>query len=67
MFLQCLLIAIVAANVKISESENLIVNERDSEGHEAVVSDSDVQKADEVSEVRLGGEIDDVVRLMSDY
>ena len=31
----------------------LTVNERDSECHKAVVSDNDVHKADEVSEVRL--------------
>ena len=36
-----------------------LVNERDSEGHKAVVSDSEVHKADEISEVRLVGEIDD--------
>ena len=40
-----------------SESDKLLVNERDSECHEAVVSDSEVHKANEVSEVRLvGGE-----------
>ena len=32
---------------------------RDSECHKAVVSDSEVHKADEVSKVRLAGEIDD--------
>ena len=39
-------------------SDKLLVNESDSECHEAV-SDSEVQKADEVSEVRLVIEIDD--------
>ena len=42
-----------------SESNKLLVNERDSECHKAVVSDSGVHKANEVSEVRLVGEIDD--------
>ena len=42
-----------------SESEKLLLNERDSECHNAVVSDGEVHKADEVSEVRLVGEIDD--------
>ena len=37
----------------------VFVNERDSECHEAVVSDSEVDKGDEVSEVKLVGEIDD--------
>ena len=42
-----------------SESDKLLVNERDSKYHEAVVSDSKVNKADEVSDVRLVWEIDD--------
>ena len=42
-----------------SESDKLSVDERDSECHKAVVSGSEVHKADEVSEVRLVGEIDD--------
>ena len=33
------------------------VNERDSECHKAVVSDSEVHNADEVSEVRLAGAV----------
>ena len=40
-------------------SGELLVNERYSECHKAVVSDSEVHKADEVSEVGLVGEIDD--------
>ena len=35
------------------------MSERDSEGHEAVVSDSKVWQADEVSEVEFVGENDD--------
>ena len=42
-----------------SESEKLLLNERDSECPKAVGSDGEVHKADEVSEVRLVGEIDD--------
>ena len=57
MFLQYLLVAI-AANVKIEvRLTNFFVNERYSECHEAVVSYSEVHKADEVGEVRLVGEI----------
>ena len=42
-----------------SENDKLLVNERDNECHKAVVSDSEVHKGDEVSEVRLVGAIDD--------
>ena len=48
-FLQYLLIFIAANCENINKSDKLLVNERDSEVH----------KADEVSEVRLVGEIDD--------
>ena len=41
-----------------SESDKLLVIERDSERHEDVVSDSEVHKPYEVSEVRLAGEPD---------
>ena len=58
-FLQYLLVAIAANWENSSESDKFLVNERDSECHEAVVSDSEVHKADEVSGVRLVGEIDD--------
>ena len=37
-----------------------------SECHKAVVSDSEVYKADEVSEVRLMGEIDDELNEVSE-
>ena len=46
--------------MKIAVRVTLLVNKRDSECHEAVVSDSDVHKADAVCEVRLVGEIDDL-------
>ena len=50
----------IAANCEnSSESDKLLINERDSECHKALVSDSEVHKADEVSEVKLVGEIDD--------
>ena len=42
-----------------SESDKVLVNERDGECHQGVVSDSEVHKTDEVSEVRLVGEIYD--------
>ena len=51
MFLQYLLVAIAANCEKSSESDKLLVNERDSECDEDVVNDSEVDKADEVSEV----------------
>ena len=57
-FLQYLLIAIAANCENSFESDKLLVNERDSECHEAVVSASEVCKADKISEVRLVGEID---------
>ena len=41
------------------KSGKLLVTERDSDCHEAVVTDSEVHKADEVSEVRLVEEIED--------
>ena len=50
------LLVVTAANCEnISESDRLLVNERDSEWHMAVVSDSEVHMADEVSEVSLVG------------
>ena len=42
-----------------SENDKILVNERDSERHKAVVHDSEVHKADEVSQVRPLWEIDD--------
>ena len=59
MFLQYLLVVIAANCENSSESNELLVNERDSECQKAVVSDSEMRKADEVSEVKLVGEIDD--------
>ena len=59
MFLLSLLVAIAANCENSSESDKLLVNMRDSESYEAVVSDSGVHTADEVSEVRLVGEIED--------
>ena len=61
MFLQYLLVAIAASCENSRESPKLLVNERDSERHnsQGCCSDSEVPKADEVSEVRLVGEIDD--------
>ena len=59
MFLRYLLVAIAANCENSSDSNKVLVNERDSECHEAVVIDSEVHKAGEVSEVRLVGEIDD--------
>ena len=50
-----MLVAIAANSENTPGSDEL---SRDSECHEAVVSDSEVHKADEVSEVRLFGEID---------
>ena len=61
MFLQYLLVVIALNCENSSKSDKLLVNERDSECHKAVVSDSQVHKADEVSEVRLVAEIDDEV------
>ena len=58
MFLQYLLVVSPANCENSSESDKLFVNEKDS-GHKAVVSDGEVHKPDEVSEVRLVGEIDD--------
>ena len=49
----------IAANCETSsERDKVFFIERDSECHVAVVSDSEVHKADEVSEVRLVEEID---------
>ena len=59
MFLQYLLVVIAANCGTSKESDKRLVNERDSECHKAIVSDSEVDKAAEVSEVRLVGEIDD--------
>ena len=59
MFLQYLLVVIATNYENSSESDKLLVNERDSECHKAFVSDSEMHKADEVSEVRLVREIDD--------
>ena len=56
MFLQYLLVVIAANCENGSESDKLLVNERDSECRKAVVSDSEQHKADEVSKVRLVGE-----------
>ena len=58
-FLQYLLVAIAANCENSCESNELLVNEGDSECQKAVVRDSDVHKADEVSEVILVGEIVD--------
>ena len=58
MFLECLFVAIAANCENSSGSDKPFGNEKDSECHEAVVSDSEVHKANEVSEVRLVGEID---------
>ena len=61
------LLVVIAANCEnSSESDKLLVNERDNGCHKAVVSDSEVHKADEVSEVRLVGEIDDELDEMSE-
>ena len=53
MFLQYLLVVIDANCENRSASYKLLVNERDSECHKAFVNDSEVHKADEVSEVRV--------------
>ena len=45
LFLQYLLVAIADNCENGSESDKLLVNERDSECHEAVVSDSEVEIA----------------------
>ena len=52
-------LAVLLLTEKSSESDDILVNERDSECHEPVVVDSDVHEADEVSEVGLVVEIDD--------
>ena len=60
MFLQYLFVVIAANCENSSESDKFLVNERDrrdSECHKAVVSDSEMHMADEVSEVRFVGEI----------
>ena len=59
LFLQYLLVDIAANSESSSESGKLLVNERDSECHKAVVIDNEVHKAGEVSEVRLVGKFDD--------
>ena len=58
--LQYQLVAITANCENSSESDKLLVNERDSQRHKAVVSDSELHKADEVREVRRVGEIDEL-------
>ena len=60
-FLQYLLVGIAADCENSTESDKHLVHERDSECHEAVVSHSEVHKADEISEVRL------VERLMMNW
>ena len=51
--------AAIEANCKdSSESDKHLVSDPDSEGNEAVVSDSEVREADELSEVGLVGEIE---------
>ena len=67
MFLQYLLVAITAKFENSSESGILLVNERDSECHEAVVSDSEVHNFDEVSEVRLAVEIENELDEVSEF
>ena len=59
-FLKYLLVEIAANCETSSESDKLLINERDSECHKADVGGSEVHKADEVSEVRLMGEIDEL-------
>ena len=44
---------IMLLTVQIAVIVTNLINERDSECHKAVVSDSEVHRADEVSEVRL--------------
>ena len=56
-FLQYLLVANAANCENCSESDKLLVNERDSKCCEAVVGDSEVHTTDKVCEVRLKGEI----------
>ena len=53
-----MLVAVAAKCENSSESDKLLVNERDSEC-QAVVSGSEVHKADEVSEVRFVRDIND--------
>ena len=62
MFLQYHFFVITSNCENRSESYDLLLNGRDSECHKGVVSDSEVQMADEVSkvtEVRLVREIND--------
>ena len=56
MFLQCLFFVFAANCENSSESDKVLVNERDSECHKAV-SDSEMHNADEVSELRFVGEL----------
>ena len=51
-FLQYLWVVIAANCENNSESEKLLVNEKDSECHTAVDGDSEVHKANKVSKVR---------------
>ena len=60
-YFMMLLVAIALNCENSSERDKLLVNERDSECHKAVVSDSEVYEADEVSVVRLVGEIEYVL------
>ena len=64
MFLQYLKVVISVNCENSSKSDKLLINERDSECHKAVVSDSEVHKDDEFSEVRLVGEIVSWMRLI---
>ena len=61
------LFAVSAANCEnFSECDQLLVKERDSKCHDAVVSDSEVHRADEDSEVTLLGEINHELDQVSD-
>ena len=57
-FNTCWLLLLLTVKIALRVT-NFQLIERDSEGHKAVVSDSEVHKADEVTEVRLVGEVDD--------
>ena len=52
----CWLLLLVTVKITVRVT-NFLFNGKDSQCHETVVSDSKVHKADEVSEVRLVGEI----------
>ena len=53
MFNQCLLVAIAVNCENSSESDKLLVNERDSECHKAVVSDSEMREIVSVTRLLL--------------